>query len=332
MPSSLPPDTTSGVSFVRGMHELQHEGHALRYVDRGEGMPIVFLHNGALDHWLWEHQLRHFDATHRVVAPDLLGHGRSDRPPIVYTADGFVAQVERLVDHLGLESFHLVGCCLGGGVALLYARRHPERVRSLAVVTAATPKTIASGLLGRPNQVSHPGSRVRAAAGRVCESRIGRAAMTRAFFRAQIGPVALKDRRFRERARRLYRSDGEWRVFCNSDYSGFAELDELEAPTGLPPTLVMWGGRNRMLRPAAGRELAARLRPERVEFWDDCGYMLMRERPAETNAVLAEFMSACDLSPRDSLDGARWTRTTTTTTTTTSTPMATTSSRGPAGP
>lgn len=45
---------------------------------------------------------------------------------------------------LDLRTFHLVGCCVGGGVALLYARRHPERVRSVSVISVATPKTVAS--------------------------------------------------------------------------------------------------------------------------------------------------------------------------------------------
>lgn len=143
------------------MHAMDHRGHTIRYVDRGEGTPIVFLHNGALDHWLWERQLRFFEQTHRVVAPDFLGHGRSDRPPGVYTADDFVAQVEHLVDHLGLDDLHLVGCCVGGGVALLHARRHAERVRSVSVVTVATPNTVASGVFARPNGVTPPGSRLR---------------------------------------------------------------------------------------------------------------------------------------------------------------------------
>jgi pimeloyl-ACP methyl ester carboxylesterase len=273
------------------MDVMQHRGHRLRFVDRGSSEPIVFLHNGALSHRLWDYQLAHFEQARRVVAPDFLGHGASDRPRRIYTADDFVGQVERLVDHLDLTSFDLVGCCLGGGVAMEFARHHPDRVRTLSLITVATPKTIASGIFGPFERLSWPGSPAREAAWRACENRPGRWVMSRAFMRVQCGPRALTDASFREHALRMYFSEGEWRVFCNVDYSSFAELDHFRKPAAFPPTLVMWGNENRALRASAGRELAAAIEPERSEFWDGCGYMIMRERPSETNRVLEEFIA-----------------------------------------
>ncbi len=79
-------------------------------------------------------------------------------------------------------------------------------------------------------------------------------------------------------------------MFCNVDYSSFAEVDHFRRPAGFPPTLVMWGNDNRILRASAGRELAATIGAERSEFWDGCGYMIMRERPSETNRVLEDFI------------------------------------------
>ena len=273
------------------MRSLDYDGNQLKFVDRGSGEPIVFLHNGALSHRLWDHQLAHFERTRRVIAPDFLGHGESDRPGRIYTADDFVAQVERLVDRLQLETFDLVACCLGGSVALEFARRHPDRVRTLSLITAATPKTIASSFFGPFERITWPGSPAREVAWRAFETRPGRRLLSRLFLRLQCGPKALADRSFREHALRMYASEGEWRVFCNVDYSGFAHLDDLRKPDEFPPTLLMWGCDNRILRAGAGRDLAAALGPDRIEFWDGCGYMLMRERPQETNRVLAEFIA-----------------------------------------
>jgi pimeloyl-ACP methyl ester carboxylesterase len=281
------------------MDVMQYRERRLRFVDRGTGEPIVFIHNGAVSHRLWDHQLAHFERSHRVVAPDLLGCGDSDRPNIVYTAEDYVEQVERLIDHLELECFHLVGCCLGGGVALEVARRQPRRLQTLSMITVTTPKVIASGPFGPFERVSKPGSRVRNYLARACETAPGRFAMSRAFCRWQCGPRALEDASFKDHVRRLYHSEGQWRVFCNTSYEGFAHLDAFSKPEGFPPTLLMWGERNPFLKAWAGRELAAALEPDRVEFWDDCAYMLMRERPADTNAVLAEhFAQAASATPR----------------------------------
>lgn len=274
------------------MQTLDYRGYRLKYVDRGEGEPIVFLHNGVLSHRLWDYQLDFFEQTHRVVAPDLLGHGQSDRPDTIYTADEFVSQVLHLVDELELQRFHLIGCCLGGGVGLEFARRYPERVRTLSLITVDTPRTVHAGLFGRADRHSIPGSPVRTLAGRLCETPLGRWLMSRAFYRVQCGPIALSDPAFRAHVDRMYRHAGTWRVFCNSSVDSFAGLDQFSKPEGFPPTLMMWGKENRVLPARAGEELAARVQPDRIEFWDGCGYMLMRERPTQTNEALASFMRA----------------------------------------
>ena len=273
------------------MQEMRYRGHRLRFVDRGEGEPLVFIHNGAVSHRIWDHQLAHFQRSHRVVAPDLLGLGDSDRPHILYSADDYVAQVESLAEHLELDRFHLVGCCLGGAIALEMARRQPEPVITLSLITVATPKTIASGPFGPFERVSSPGSRMRNLITRVLETEPGRAAMSRAFCRWQCGPQVLEDASFASYVKRLYTSEGQWRVFCNSSYAGFSRLDAFEKPGGFPPTLLMWGERNPILKAAAGRELAATLKPDRIEFWEDCGYLLIRERPAATNQVLEQHLA-----------------------------------------
>lgn len=270
---------------------MDYRGHRTVYVDEGRGEPIVFVHNGGVSHRLWDLQLEHFRRSHRVVAPDLLGHGESDRPQLLYTAEHFVGQLEELVDGLELERFHLVGCCVGGGVGLEYARRHPARVRTLTAITVATPATVRSGLFAPFERVSRPGTRRRDLIARLCETDSGKACLSWVCRRYQCGPEALKDAKFREHIERLHHTDGQWRVFCNTSIASFAHLDEFERPAGFPPTLLMWGGRNPILRDSAGRALAAVLRPERLEFWDDCGYMLMRERPGETNRALGEHFA-----------------------------------------
>ncbi|QNP69003.1 alpha/beta hydrolase [Streptomyces roseirectus] len=77
-----------------------------------------------------------------VIMYDLRGHGRSDRPPVGYTLDHNITDLEALLDHLRVTGpVHLVGNSYGGTVAFGYAVRHPERTASLTLIESepATP-------------------------------------------------------------------------------------------------------------------------------------------------------------------------------------------------
>jgi pimeloyl-ACP methyl ester carboxylesterase len=71
---------------------------------------------------------------HRVFAPDFPGYGQSDKPDIQYTMDYYVTFLAHLLDALHLERVSLVGLTMGGGIALGFALRFPERVEKLVLV------------------------------------------------------------------------------------------------------------------------------------------------------------------------------------------------------
>ncbi|HEU5303365.1 MAG TPA: alpha/beta hydrolase [Gemmatimonadales bacterium] len=98
-------------------------------------LPAVFVHSLAGNASHWAAQLEHLRRNHRAVALDLRGHGRSERPRDGdYTLTAMAGDVAAVVDSLGLDQFVLVGHSMGGGVALLYAGAHPERVAGLVLV------------------------------------------------------------------------------------------------------------------------------------------------------------------------------------------------------
>ncbi len=111
-----------------------HDTGPIHYVTAGEGPPLVFLHGlgGQLENWT--HQIAGFAKTHRVIAPDLPGHGRSGGEEI-----GFLdhwRSLEALLDHLGLARVVLCGLSKGARVALMLATRRPERVAGIIAVNA----------------------------------------------------------------------------------------------------------------------------------------------------------------------------------------------------
>ena len=107
------------------------------YVEtHGEGRPLVLLHGGLASGGTFGPFLPALANGHRVIVPDLQGHGRTadiDRPLDVRLMAGDIAA---LIEHLGVGSVDLVGYSLGGGVALHTALQRPELVRRLVVISA----------------------------------------------------------------------------------------------------------------------------------------------------------------------------------------------------
>jgi pimeloyl-ACP methyl ester carboxylesterase len=117
------------------MPSVELPGIHLWYNDTGgTDVPVVFMHaaSGTCDSWVY--QLPAFTAAgYRCIAYDRRGWGRS-RPTLTGEQPGYVSDdLHGLVDHLGLDRFHLVATAAGGIGGLDYALAHPERVRSLVV-------------------------------------------------------------------------------------------------------------------------------------------------------------------------------------------------------
>lgn len=120
------------------MPEIPLGDLTVHYVDRGAGSPAIFLHgNWATSSW-WEPVLDLLPAGRRGVAPDFRGRGRSTGPAGAdYSIAGLAADLLALTGALGLDRVDLVGHSLGTAVALEFARRHGERVRSLCLIAPA---------------------------------------------------------------------------------------------------------------------------------------------------------------------------------------------------
>jgi pimeloyl-ACP methyl ester carboxylesterase len=116
---------------------FRYAGHRLTYDVYGEGENVIVLVHGLLMNRRMYERLGPELATrgNRVVAVDLLGHGRSDRPvdPRLYNMACFAEQVLGLIDHLELEAPVVGGTSLGANVGLEFASRHPERTGGLFI-------------------------------------------------------------------------------------------------------------------------------------------------------------------------------------------------------
>ena len=109
-------------------------GARIHYERSGTGFPVIFLHAGIADSRMWEPQARVFEEEFDVIRPDQRGFGRSDMPPGPWSP---VEDLLALIDELGLKPAHLVGCSMGGSVAIDFALDHPDRISKLVLVGSA---------------------------------------------------------------------------------------------------------------------------------------------------------------------------------------------------
>jgi pimeloyl-ACP methyl ester carboxylesterase len=108
--------------------------------DAGNGDPVILLHGHGADHRVWDDQAEALIAArHRVIRPDLRGHGRSEAPATGYQYTDYVTDLIALIGHLGVGYVDLVGHSLGGGIGLLYALQDRARLSSLTLVASTLP-------------------------------------------------------------------------------------------------------------------------------------------------------------------------------------------------
>jgi pimeloyl-ACP methyl ester carboxylesterase len=119
------------------MPEFSYQGHTISYEEHGEGdRPLVLIHGLLMNRRMFDRLApKMAERGNRVITVDLLGHGRSDRPPemLHYSMAFFAQQVVGLLDHLGLESAVVGGTSLGANVTLTAAARSPDRVQAMMV-------------------------------------------------------------------------------------------------------------------------------------------------------------------------------------------------------
>lgn len=125
---------------VTGDARFDSNGVSIRYIDQGNGDPVVLLHGFSRNvemNWIQPGIVDALARDFRVIAIDCRGHGQSDKPDAI-DAYGIemVNDVMRLLDHLEIESAHLVGYSMGGRIALKTATMDPQRVCGLTLIAA----------------------------------------------------------------------------------------------------------------------------------------------------------------------------------------------------
>lgn len=114
---------------------VQVDNARLYYETAGEGIPVVMIHAGVADSRQWNNEFAFFARDHQVVRYDMRGYGKSE--PV----EGEFNPLDDLVTILNTLGIHepvvIMGCSMGGGLAMDFALTHPSRVRALIMVGSA---------------------------------------------------------------------------------------------------------------------------------------------------------------------------------------------------
>ncbi|CAA9333748.1 MAG: Hydrolase, alpha/beta fold family [uncultured Gemmatimonadaceae bacterium] len=252
---------------------------SIAYADAGSGVPVLFVHGFPHDHTLWAPQLAAFAATARCIAVDLRGFGQSSVTG-PYSMDQYADDLACVLDAAGVARAVVVGLSMGGYVALALWRRHPERVRGLALVSTRASADDAATRERRRALIEtarHAGSAA------VAEQQIA-------------GALA---RRTIEARPELVR--GVLAMQGSAPVEGV--VGALEAMMARPdsngdlagitvPTIVVAGQDDALIRPSTARAMHAAIPGSRLEVIAGAGHLCNVERAAAFNQLLAEFLPA----------------------------------------
>lgn len=120
-------------------HEVQYvtiHGHRRAYVKVGSGPALLLLHGLGCDHTTWTPIIDTLARRYTVIAPDLLGHGRSAKPRADYSVGGYANGMRDLLTVLEIDKVTVVGHSFGGGVAMQFAYQFPERTERMMLVAS----------------------------------------------------------------------------------------------------------------------------------------------------------------------------------------------------
>lgn len=269
-------------------HHVDLYGTRLSFVDAGEGDPVVLLHGITCSAASWNRLLPALAERHRVIAPDMPGHGWSSRARGDHSIAGFALHVRDLLMGLGIERATFVGHSLGGGVTMQTAYAYPELVGRMVLV--------ASGGLGES-----VGLALRAATLPGTEwvlplafNRVG-ARVTRLLARFATDPrlvtvqelawsyATLADPAARRAFVTIIRGVVDW---------GGQRIDatrRLHLAEDVP-TMVVWGDADLIIPIGHGRRAAADLPVDRFEVFEGAGHFPHLERPQQFLEVLEDFL------------------------------------------
>ena len=265
------------------------QGHNLAYLDVGQGRPVILIHGFGGSMWQWEHQQRPLSAEFRLITPDLIGSGLSDKPDIEYRPDQMLDYFVGFMDALRIPQATLVGNSMGAGLAIGMALAHPDRVSQLVLIDglpANVRERVTSPSIQRA--LDTPAPSWLASFGNWLFGGV----MIESVLKEIVHDPALLTPAVIERSNRNRQRPGMIRPLMTVRNSlplwetGFARrLGEIAHPT-----LIVWGEEDRVFPLAVGEELQRTIKGSSLVRIPNAGHIPQWERPDLANRAMIDFL------------------------------------------
>jgi pimeloyl-ACP methyl ester carboxylesterase len=270
---------------------VELHGDQVAYRDEGHGDVLLLIHGMAGSSDTWRSVIGQLSKKFRVIAPDLLGHGRSAKPRGDYSLGAFAVWLRDFLDELGVSHATVVGHSLGGGVAMQFAYQHPDYATRLILISSgglgpdvgwvlrllSAPGAELVLPIIAPKPVLTAGNKLRAWFRGVGVHSPRGAEMWSAY-------SSLSDAATREAFLRTLRSVVDYRGQAVSALSRLKLREEL-------PVMAIWGERDDIIpvnHAYAAREARA---DSRLEVLPDVGHFAQVEAPTEVVELIEDFIA-----------------------------------------
>jgi pimeloyl-ACP methyl ester carboxylesterase len=269
IPSQFPGGTAEKIVTVYGLK--------IRYFEAGNGPAVILLHGLGGESSNWAATISPLSQKYRVIVPDQIGFGRSDKPFINYRVGTLVDFLYGLYKELKIERASLIGNSLGGWTAASFALAYPEKVEKLVLVDAAgfaIPENVDLHQLYALNPSTREG--IRQSLALIFYNKI--------FYTSDV----VIDFLFTQK---MMAGDGySTQRFLESIARREDVLDN-RLGSIKQPTLIIWGREDGLLPLAYAERFKKEISGAELVIIDQCGHVPQVEKAAEFNAALLKFLA-----------------------------------------
>lgn len=281
---TAPAASAAAVDDTEGVKVMTVHGDRVAYRDEGSGEVVLLIHGMGGSSKTWSSVIPLLAAKYRVIAPDLLGHGQSDKPRGDYSVGAFAVLLRDLLDELGVSRVTVVGHSLGGGVAMQFAHQHRPYCERLVLISSGG----FGGDVGRVLRLlSLPGSEIvlpmlasrpAVAAGNAVRALVGSS------HRFAARP-ALANRDNRKAFLRTLRSVVDFRGQAVSAINRLCCSDDL-------PALIISGDEDRVIPVEHARAAHATMPNSRLHVLPGVHHHPPTEEPQQVADLISEFLAS----------------------------------------
>ena len=254
--------------------------YKIHYIEAGRGAPVILLHGSGGEGSRWMPTIKGLASEFRVIAPDQIGWGASDKPLTIYHSGVFAEFLARFMKEIGVPKASLVGQSMGAGVALQMAVSYPQLIDRMVLVNGGGFR--AAGEAPRTGAPDWHARQI-ANAGTLAESR---EYLEKMYFNHSLINDELVEQNLILRLRSAYTAES----VQTANARGLGVLNEADVRGIKVPTLLVWGANDKLSPPANADKLNDAIAGSRKVLIDKAGHYPFIEHPDQFNAAVREFL------------------------------------------